>query len=84
MTDQDLDQVVRGVIGEFGKLSADAATIRDNQDLYGLGLASHATVNVVMALEDELDIEFPDELLTKATFSTLKSLKDAIRPLVAA
>ncbi len=82
MRDQDLDHAVREVIGEFGKLSAEAATIRDIQDLYALGLASHATVNVVMALEDELDIEFPDELLTKATFSTLKSLKDAIRPLV--
>ena len=84
MTDQDLDRAVREVFGEFGRLSTDAAAISETQDLYGLGLASHATVNIVMALEDELDIEFPDEMLTKATFSTLKSLKDAIRPLVAA
>ena len=84
MSENDLDGTVRGILGEFGKLSADPSAISETQDLYALGLASHATVNVVMAIEDELDIEFPDELLTKSTFTTLQSLKDAIRPLVAA
>ena len=35
-------------------------------DLYAAGMTSHASVNVMLALEDAFDIEFPDELLTKS------------------
>lgn len=84
MSEQELDRTIRGILGEYGKLSADADAISETQDLYVLGLASHATVNVVMAIEDELDIEFPDESLTKSTFMTLQTLKATIRPLVVA
>lgn len=74
---------IREVLAAHGRLSADIATLSDHDDLYARGLASHATVNVVMALEDELDIEIPDELLTKKTFASIASMRDAISPLVA-
>jgi acyl carrier protein len=32
----------------------------------------------MLALEDAFDIEFPDELLTKHTFSTLSTIRDAV------
>ena len=32
-----------------------------DDDLYLLGLTSHATVNVMLALEDEFEIEFPEQ-----------------------
>lgn len=80
---RSVTEVVRAVVAQHGKLQQDIAGVKDEDDLYAYGLASHATVNVVMALEDELDIEIPDELLTKRTFASIASMRDAISPLVA-
>ena len=46
--------------------------------LYAAGLTSHASVNVMLALEDAFDLEFPERLLKKATFSSLGSIVEAI------
>ena len=47
-------------------------------------MTSHASVNVMLALEDAFDIEFPDDLLNKATFCTLQSLGQAVLSLTPA
>ncbi|WP_188589116.1 acyl carrier protein [Gordonia jinhuaensis] len=46
-------------------------------------LTSHASVNVMLALEDEFDVEFPDSMLRKATFASISNLSDALRQLIA-
>ena len=81
--DGNVTDKIREVLALHGKLQHDVTGVGDGDDLYAHGLASHATVNVVMALEDELDIEIPDELLTKRTFASIASMRDAISPLVA-
>ena len=45
---------------------------------YQAGLTSHASVNVMLALEDEFDIEFPDAMLKKATFASVEAIRTAI------
>ena len=44
-------------------------------------MTSHASVNVMLALEDAFDIEFPDALLTKHTFCTVATIRDAVSTL---
>jgi acyl carrier protein len=78
LTADDVDRI-REVIGKYGKLSV--ATIGDEDDLYDQGLTSHASVNVMIALEDEFDIEFPDRLLQKATFASISAIADAVAQL---
>lgn len=78
MSEADVTTAIREVLHQHGKLIKNAADIGDGDDLYALGLASHATVNVVMALEDSLDIEIPDELLVKSTFSSIASMRSAL------
>ncbi|GGG28258.1 aminoacyl carrier protein [Rhodococcoides trifolii] len=78
LTADDVDRI-REVIGKYGKLTV--AGIGDQDDLYDQGLTSHASVNVMIALEDEFDIEFPDRLLQKATFSSIASIADAVAQL---
>jgi acyl carrier protein len=51
-------------------------------DLYELGLTSHASVNVMLALEDEFDIEFPDEVLKKSTFASVRNIEQVVEGLV--
>ncbi len=82
MDAKDLSAAIRDVLAEHGRLAADPSNVNDDADLYALGLASHATVNVVLALEDTLDIEIPDELLVKSTFSSIASIRDALSDLV--
>ncbi|HEY7008262.1 MAG TPA: acyl carrier protein, partial [Jatrophihabitantaceae bacterium] len=59
----------------------DVNTLSDQDDLYAAGLTSHASVNVMLALEDEFDLEFPDELLRKSTFASVDSIRDALTQL---
>jgi acyl carrier protein len=73
-----MDNIIRKVLEEHGKLTADAATIGIDDDLYRSGLTSHATVNVMLGLEDEFDIEFPNRLLRKTTFQSIRSIKNAL------
>ena len=51
-----------------------ASSLSDTEDLFESGLTSHASVNVMLALEDEFEIEFPDSLLNKSTFETIPRL----------
>ena len=57
--------------------------IAADADLYELGLTSHASVNLMLALEDEFDIEFPDDALNKTTFATIASIERAVGELTA-
>ena len=69
---------IRAVLDAHAKLKVGAATLAPEADLYAAGMTSHASVNVMLALEDVFEIEFPDELLTKATFSSIASISGAI------
>ena len=71
-------QRIRAVLDTHARLTGPAAALGAGDDLYAAGMTSHASVNVMLALEDAFDIEFPDELLTKSTFCTLERLEDAV------
>jgi acyl carrier protein len=74
----DMDDIIRKVLSEHGKLTVDTATIGVDDDLYRSGLTSHATVNVMLGLEDEFDLEFPNRLLRKTTFQSIRSISEAL------
>lgn len=76
MTDQ-----IRRILKEHGRLTKDAATIGEDEDLYQAGLTSHASVNVMLALEGEFDVEFPDHMLKRSVFESISSMKGAISTL---
>ena len=44
-------------------------------------MTSHAGVNVMLAIEDRFDIEFPDRLLTRAAFSTMANIESSVTEL---
>ncbi len=73
-----MEDIIRKVLDQRGKLTVDAGIIDVDDDLYRSGLTSHATVNVMLGLEDEFDIEFPDRLLRKTTFQSIRSIHDAL------
>jgi acyl carrier protein len=76
-----MDDAIRAVLTEHGKLPVDVAKLSATEDLYQAGLTSHASVNVMLALEDTFDIEFPDALLRKSTFESIASMAAALASL---
>jgi len=76
-----VDDTIRKVLADHGRLAVDASGIDRDADLYEAGLTSHASVNIMLALEDAFDLEFPDRLLKKSTFSSISAIEGAITEL---
>jgi acyl carrier protein len=79
--DKTLHQQVRNVILEHGRLG-DVSDLQDDSDLYTLGLTSHASVAVMLALEAAFDLEFPDRFLTRQVFESVQNIARAISELL--
>ena len=75
---------IRKVLQDHGQLSAQPGTLKDASDLYEAGLTSRASVSVMLALESEFDIEFPDHMLKRNVFRSIGSIERALRELIAA
>jgi acyl carrier protein len=69
---------IRRILTEHGRLSSDAHSLDGDADLYRAGMTSHASVNVMLALEGEFDIEFPDHMLKRGVFGSIASIRTAI------
>ncbi len=69
---------VRALLKTTGWLQTDIDTVADDADLYTAGLTSHATVTLMLALEEEFDVEFPDSLLRRRTFSSVEAIVEAL------
>lgn len=65
-------------------MPVDAHALDDHADLYQAGMTSHASVNVMLALEDAFDIEFPDSMLKRSVFESVASIAAALSTLEAA
>lgn len=81
MSTDDRTARIRRILKEHGRLSADAETLLNSQDLYQAGMTSHASVNVMLALEGEFDVEFPDHMLKRNVFNTIGSISAALEEL---
>jgi acyl carrier protein len=58
--------------------------LADDSDLYQAGMTSHASVNVMLALEGEFEVEFPDHMLRRGTFESIASIRAALLELAGA
>jgi acyl carrier protein len=76
-----MNDKIRALIQKHCELPVDALTLSDQQDLYAAGLTSLASVRLMLALEENFNIEFPDNLLNRKTFSSIKHISDAITEL---
>lgn len=74
---------IRQILATHGRLSVDAQSLDTSDDLYDAGLTSLTTVNVMLAIEDAFDIEFPDNKLNRKTFDSIESLVEVVEELIA-
>jgi acyl carrier protein len=78
-----VDEEIREIVSEHGRLSADVAELGRDADLYSAGMTSHATVGVMLALEERFGVEFPEHLLTPRVFSSIAAISNALDELLA-
>jgi acyl carrier protein len=78
--ENSLNQQVRNLVLEHGRLTG-VSDLKDDADLYALGLTSHASVAVMLALEAAFEIEFPDRFLTRQVFESVQNIARAVSEL---
>jgi acyl carrier protein len=69
---------VRAVLAKHGRLSIPVEQLEDSSDLYKAGLTSLATVGLMLALEEQFDVEFPDNMLGRKTFGSIEAILEAV------
>lgn len=76
-----MNDQIRQIIKDHGRLPVDVDSLSDDVDLYEAGMTSHASVNVMLALEDHFDIEFPDRMLKRSVFESVNAIAKALAEL---
>ncbi|PIE42619.1 MAG: acyl carrier protein [Gammaproteobacteria bacterium] len=76
------EEKIRQILSEHSRLDLDFNQLKAGDDLYEHGLTSLTTVNIMLAIEDEYDIEFPDSKLNRQTFQSVESLVEVVEELV--
>jgi acyl carrier protein len=73
-----MDETIRDILSQHAHLPVEVAKRGDEEDLYQAGMTSHASVNVMLAIEDEFDVEFPEAMLRKSTFESVAAIRVAL------
>lgn len=72
---------IRQALKQHAHLNRDVSSIAGEADLYACGLTSHATVNLMLGLEDAFQVEFPERMLRRRTFESITNIQTAIAEL---
>ena len=78
----DVEERIRAVLAAHARMPGGVEALDDTADLYAAGMTSHASVNVMLAIEDEFDVEFPERLLRKDTFASVSAIRAALEELL--
>ena len=81
---RDIQAEIRAILARHARLGADPATIAADADLYAAGMTSRSSVNVMLALEDAFEVEFPDQMLRRDVFQSITAIASYVETLFAA
>jgi acyl carrier protein len=73
---------VKNVIIKYAEIPEDITSLDENESLFVKGMSSRASVAVMIGLESEFDIEFPDEMLRREVFESTYSISKAVESLL--
>lgn len=74
-------ELVRHIIDAHGQLKVPAQILSLDSDLYEAGLTPFAAIQVMLALEEALGVEFPEHMLHRRNFATIDSILACLRVL---
>ncbi|CAG2156955.1 Aminoacyl carrier protein [Cupriavidus yeoncheonensis] len=72
---------IREILSEVARLDVSVDSLDDDADLYEAGLTSVATVHMMLAIENALGVEMPDNMIQRELFRSINSLAAAAETL---
>jgi acyl carrier protein len=81
---QAAERAIRAALAQRAEMGAVAMRVGTGDNLFSHGLTSLGCVRVMLAVEAELAIEFPGELIRTELFATIDSLATACTAIMAA
>ncbi len=72
---------LRAIVEEYAGLPMNTGEISDDDDLFQAGMTSHASLSVMLAIEDNFGVEFPDEMLSRNVFASISSIAAGLETL---
>jgi len=79
--EQHVKNDIRTILKHVAHLEAAIDSIGDGDDLYEAGLSSLDTIQLMLAIERQFNIEIPDEMLNRNLFRSIDALADTIATL---
>lgn len=76
-----MNEKIRKILADHAHLGCDVSKLGEDDDLFQAGMTSHASVNVMLALEGEFDVEFPDNMLKPSVFESVSAIRSALEEL---
>jgi len=79
MSQEATEAAIREVLLAYGRLNRPAAEVGADADLFAIGLDSQAVVNIMLAIEEKFDFEFPEDKLNRAAFTTIRAIAEVVQ-----
>lgn len=76
-----MKQKIRELLAKHGGLPVAVDQLADNADLYAAGMSSFASVQIMLAIEEAFDLEFPDGLLNRKSFQSIDAIARTVEGL---
>jgi acyl carrier protein len=76
-----MQDAIRTILARSGRLAVPVESLGEEADLFAAGLDSLAIVNVLMSIEEQFDIELPDEFLSRRSFSSIATIRKVVADL---
>ena len=73
-----MEDIVRRILRDNSSIGLDALIIDSNADLYAAGLTSFTAVQFMMALEEKMGVEYPDHLMKRSTFQSVRAIVESV------
>ncbi|KMO31055.1 acyl carrier protein [Methylobacterium tarhaniae] len=71
-------QDIRSILARHGTLAGRIDRLSDDDCLFDHGLDSFGAVQVMMDLEEHFGLEFPEHLLSREVFSTVRNIRSFV------
>jgi acyl carrier protein len=69
-----MNETIRRLLQENGRLHTPVDTLSDTADLYQAGLTPFAAIRTMLAIEETFDVEFPVDMLRRQSFSSIGAI----------
>lgn len=75
----NLKDRIRNIVKDNVRIGVPFSALDDSTPLYQAGMTSYASVQLMLALENEFGLEFPDVMLSREVFESIDSIANAIQ-----